>query len=246
MKSLIIPVTLNVLLYFSVPVQSIEDEATVTSEQVATACKNTFPQEIEGCIKMITILLFDVPLQSFEDKEVKLTLEQVTTACKNTFPQEIELCQRLLANLLVVSEITNSSEIENSVLNAIEWKTYSNEIVGISFNYPSNWDVVEKENRFDTGPDVTVSEGLTKFFVMKLDEDGNDAMKLFGLADATKFMEGGETEDDIDSTVIEKTSLTKHEIGGEKTGSFLIKTEKGLLERAQQFLLLNMMNSFIQ
>ena len=77
-------------LYFSIPVQSIEDEdVIITSEQVTTACKNTFAEEIESCTKRVTNLLFSVPLKSVEDKE--FTLEQVSTACKNTFAEETDI-----------------------------------------------------------------------------------------------------------------------------------------------------------
>src|SRR4051812_4253239 len=44
----------------------------------------------------------------------------------------------------------------SSTANDIEWKTYTNDKLGFSVEYPSNWIVKEKTNRFETGDELVI------------------------------------------------------------------------------------------
>ena len=98
------------------------------------------------------------------------------------------------------------------------WTTYMNN--DISFDYPSDWEVEEKQNRFDTAADVSVSDGSAKFFVLKLDNAKSKLFKSFGLADSVKALEEAAARDGS-TNIIEETDVTKYKIGGERTGTFL-------------------------
>jgi hypothetical protein len=67
---------------------------------------------------------------------------------------------------LVNTQTTNSLPVNTQTTNSlpITWSTYSNKKLGISFEYPSTWTVEEKTNRFDTFPDVLVSNDKDKPF----------------------------------------------------------------------------------
>jgi PsbP-like protein len=97
-------------------------------------------------------------------------------------------------------------------------------LTGISFDYPSDWEVQEKENRFDTGADVSVSNGDLKFFVSKLDRPVDDP--LTGLPEFARSLEQGLARDET-NTIIEHTDVKKYKISGESAGTFLVKTDDG-------------------
>ena len=55
----------------------------------------------------------------------------------------------------------NTIENSNTNSNLVNWTTYTNDDIGVSFDYPAGWDVSEKENRFDvTAADVLVIESI--------------------------------------------------------------------------------------
>ena len=56
-------------------------------------------------------------------------------------------------------------------------------MLGISFVYPSDWDVEEKQNRFDSGADVTVSGDDARFVFLKaIDIFEDDPLRPSGIA----------------------------------------------------------------
>lgn len=65
------------------------------------------------------------------------------------------------------------------------WTNYTNDRVGISFDYPSKWELQEKENRFDTGPDLDISDGSTRFFLIFFNAEQNGMLDSFGLDEST-------------------------------------------------------------
>ena len=106
------------------------------------------------------------------------------------------------------------------------WTTYESPALGLSFDYPSDWEVEEKQDRFDTAADVSVSDGSAKFFIVKIDNAKNKLIRSVGLADSVKALEEAAGRDE-NTNIIEETDLTKYKLGGERTGTFLYtKTEE--------------------
>ncbi len=49
----------------------------------------------------------------------------------------------------------------------VDWKNYTSDKLQISFEYPSDWTLTEKANRFDQGAEITVHKDQDYFFVME-------------------------------------------------------------------------------
>ncbi len=71
----------------------------------------------------------------------------------------------------------------NSTKSNSNYTIYSDDRLGISFEYPSNWNVEEKINRFSKYSDVLVYNGNNSFKIMKSQSDSDTVMaeKLGGL-----------------------------------------------------------------
>lgn len=133
----------------------------------------------------------------------------------------------------------SASEENNSGIafsNLTNWTTYESQVSGISFNYPAEWDVEEKQNRFDSGGDVTVSDGFTKFSVLVLPKATNDLLVTYGLVETTRTTENAFSNKE-GITIIEDSDFKKYKIDGERSGTILLKNEGELIDYAQQFIL---------
>lgn len=49
----------------------------------------------------------------------------------------------------------------------IPWKPFSSDKLGVSLDVPNNWEINEKTNRFDEGPDFIAKNGLNSFSITK-------------------------------------------------------------------------------
>lgn len=129
--------------------------------------------------------------------------------------------------------------IENSANNSTStnWSMYTSDNVGVSFNYPSEWDVIEKENRFDvTAADVLVSGDNADFAVKIIDRTEDRPLKSYALLSSTKMLEDALSQNS-DTAVIEHSSTEKYKVGGEKAGSFLLGFDKGGIPSGMQNLI---------
>lgn len=81
------------------------------------------------------------------------------------------------------SNVYGSLASNNSTQNNLNYTIYSNDRLGISFEYPSDWNVEEKINRFSKYSDVQVHNGSSSFKVMKSQSSSDTEMaeKLGGL-----------------------------------------------------------------
>ncbi len=144
---------------------------------------------------------------------------------QNTNPQETDLTSRL-----------GSSELGSDTGTLTpqgQWKTHSDRTLGIEFQYPPNWEVKEKTNRFETGPDLTVEEmsGFDSFGVTTVDDLSSD------LVDAEFFASVGQNRltEGEDNRLIE--GVEEHTpIGGEEAYSFTYTqgSELDFLEAVQE------------
>ncbi len=107
------------------------------------------------------------------------------------------------------------------------WTTYKNDLHGFSFDYPSSWNVEEKENRFDSAGDVSVSAGDIKFSAtMAIDRPEDRPLKPSALLSSTRTMEE-KIAGSGQNILIEPTDVEKYSVGGEKAGSFIVKHDDG-------------------
>lgn len=121
-------------------------------------------------------------------------------------------------------EVENSTETRN-------YFPYSNQQLGISFEYPSNWDVEEKTNRFSDAPaDVEVHNGLNsfKYQLDRTDVGESDFIDLELMADmAQKSLTKTQ-----ETNLVKGVDMDKYQIDGKDTATFLIKTERSFGENS--------------
>lgn len=106
---------------------------------------------------------------------------------------------------------------------AVEWVDYTSEKYGLSLQVPSNWDIVEKQNRLTqtNSPELTVTNPENKINRLTFQDLSymNPQFDLLGLETMTvmmsnSFIKGG-------STLIENVDMDQYEIDGQETGTFL-------------------------
>ena len=139
--------------------------------------------------------------------------------------------------------LTSYGQLQNSSINesntppsnAGEWTIYKNEKIGFSFEYPNDWDLEEKQNRFETTTaDAAVSNGVTKFAVLKaIDRSDSNPLKPSTIQDDTEKLEQSIARLP-GNTIIEHADTKKYDIGGEKTGTFLVTSSDGASQTAIQ------------
>jgi hypothetical protein len=78
----------------------------------------------------------------------------------------------------------------NSTENNLNYTIYSDDRLGISFEYPSDWNVEEKINRFSKYSDVLVYNGNNSFKIMKSQSNSDTVMaeKLGGLKEIVQII----------------------------------------------------------
>ena len=88
------------------------------------------------------------------------------------------------------SNVYGSLASNNSTEKNLNYTIYSDDWLGISFEYPSDWNVEEKINRFSKYSDVQVHNGSNSFKVMKSQSssDAEMAEKLGGLKDVVDII----------------------------------------------------------
>lgn len=70
--------------------------------------------------------------------------------------------QRLTVSYIIILTVIGFSMTlyQHKVMaQPMEWSNYTNDNLGITFDYPSNWTMTEKNNRFEQGPDLSVGSG---------------------------------------------------------------------------------------
>jgi hypothetical protein len=92
-------------------------------------------------------------------------------------------CGLIILSYYEYSNVYGSLASNNSTQNNLNYTIYSNDRLGISFEYPSDWNVEEKINRFSKYSDVQVHNGSSSFKVMKSQSNSDTEMaeKLGGL-----------------------------------------------------------------
>lgn len=122
----------------------------------------------------------------------------------------------------------NKNATTSEAMSDRNWTTYKSDVFGISFDYPSGWNIQEKENRFDSGPDVSVSDYDTIFSASKTtDRPEDNPLKSSAISTSTRMLEERIAQGEKD-TIIQATDVKKYKVGGERTGTFVTKHEDGV------------------
>jgi hypothetical protein len=105
--------------------------------------------------------------------------EQLVKIDENECIRDIRLAE-MKADGTFPRTANTSLEIENST-ETIRYLPYTNQKLGISFEYPSSWTLDEKENRFDTGTEAMVYDGLNMFKVLFREDSMKEFINSWGL-----------------------------------------------------------------
>lgn len=102
------------------------------------------------------------------------------------------------------------------------YTTYTSSKYGITFEYPADWDLTEKTNRFANEPDVDVGYGFNSFKFM--DKDDRLSLNDNSFADlefVTTMGQNAFVKSEDGDRLIESASTDEYRIDGHETGSFL-------------------------
>lgn len=102
----------------------------------------------------------------------------------------------------------------------IDWKNYTNGKLGVSFEYPSNWVIYEKQNRFEEGPEINVDNGSNSFKFGTAPFPVENVIKLLGFKTGVSKIANAIPEGE--GRIIEGIDFNKYKIDGKETGSFLV------------------------
>ncbi|MGD9672438.1 MAG: PsbP-related protein [Candidatus Nitrosocosmicus sp.] len=120
---------------------------------------------------------------------------------------------------LATLDISGSQSTATTTTN---YTTYTSTKYGITFEYPADWDLTEKTNRFDSGPDVEVDDGFNSFKFLDKDDRLNVEDNIFiDLEFVTTTLQNSLVDGSKGDRLIESVSLDEYRIDGHETGSFL-------------------------
>lgn len=124
----------------------------------------------------------------------------------------------------------NTSSVEPD--QTIEWKKYNSTILGLSIDYPSTWNIQEKQNRFEEGIDLKIDS----FVNVSSGPNSKGFMSFTGTVILDRnittltttimeyLLEAGETyidPRDFENRLVEGVNTSRYKIGGENAGSFI-------------------------
>jgi len=102
------------------------------------------------------------------------------------------------------------------------WTKYNDDKLGIAFQYPSGWNIEEKQNASDSRKNVTVSSGNIKFVVLKaINMPKDDPLKSSDIARSTRILKNAAGAEN--ATIVKETDTKKYRIGGERTATFITR-----------------------
>jgi hypothetical protein len=116
----------------------------------------------------------------------------------------------------------------------IEWKTYTDQKLGVSAEYPSTWEVKPKLNRFESGPDVTITGEGFDLRLAKLQTEGASDFSLKTLANGAQ---NRLVTQNPSASLIEDIDTSRYTIDGEQAATFLYTFEQQGIKAAQQIVI---------
>ena len=118
-----------------------------------------------------------------------------------------------------------NSSFTSAQQQATTWKTYSNSKFGFSIDYPSEWIIKEKTNRFETGVDLTIqSSNILTPTTSEFTFNGGKPAPSDDISFLTDFGKRQLVDNyfsiDSENRLVEDVNTSKYIIDGEKAGSF--------------------------
>ena len=140
---------------------------------------------------------------------------------------ELSPLRRIVNKKFVVTFILSTLILIISNVNgcfALQYTNYTSNKSQIQFQYPSNWLIKEKANRFEEGSDIDISKNNIAAGKIRI-HFINDLLETFGSTNLdsvfTHFYEGHTTDDSkYEYQTLESPSFVN--IDGQRTGSFLM------------------------
>ena len=124
---------------------------------------------------------------------------------------------------------SSNAQLESTTANQTEFTSYNNTEFGISFDYPSNWEVSEKTNRFDTAtPDVKVTSPdnpMNSFSFLNHYETSDESLASIGLKETAEEYADAFIANP-GSILIEDVNNSKYTIDGNPTATFLFTVSR--------------------
>jgi len=122
----------------------------------------------------------------------------------------------------------NSTQTNNTT-NQTQWKVYTTNKFGFSIQYPQSWTISEKQNRFESGVELTIespdisdpNRGAFNFVSSGPTPTNNIRILTNIIIDE---LVGG-FDVDYDRRLIENANITRYKIDGENAGAFLFVTD---------------------
>ncbi len=118
----------------------------------------------------------------------------------------------------------SNAQLETTTANQTEFTSYNNTEFGISFDYPSNWEVSEKTDRFDTAtPDVKVTSPdnfMNSFSFLNHYETSDESLASIGLKETAESYADAFI-DNPGFILIEDVNDSEYIIDGNPTATFL-------------------------
>lgn len=114
-------------------------------------------------------------------------------------------------------QVTGISDLDKP----IQWAEFNDDSLGISLEHPVGWEIDRKENRFDEGPQVTISDNsesnLGEIKIIKPISSGS----LIDAELATNSVLSG-IIDEEGTRVIEEVNMNMYKVAGKEAGTFLV------------------------
>lgn len=121
---------------------------------------------------------------------------------------------------------TNLTDGVSMAQSNLHWKNFTSSNFGIAIEYPQTWQVIQKQNRFEEGPDITfepadgniLNSGYASFSIGSVGKAPFDNVKVLANIGLKAILDDFDV--DYERRMIENVNTEKYTIGGEKAGSF--------------------------
>ena len=134
----------------------------------------------------------------------------------------------VLAGLAIFLTSISLFTLDNNAF-ALEFSNYTSLKDGIMFEYPSDWKLVEKTSRFDSGPDLMIADyssnrNINIIFPDSFPSSAGELLDTYGLERLVELLLNGITDDfGSEYKTIEEPSTIS--IDGKETGTFLFTSQ---------------------
>jgi hypothetical protein len=133
-------------------------------------------------------------------------------------------------NMIKSFQIAGTTSLDK----AIEWAVFSDTGVGVSLEYPAGWEIEYKQNKFEEGPEVTITDnsdqGSGDIRIAKVIRVHSS---LYDAELAALQVQNAFTEDE-DNQLVENVDMDKYKIAGKKAGTFLYTYPNPLIKSIPQ------------